>query len=56
MTKAANQQRKSKTSAKNQKIKTLNKTDVKLLSFDIYVGILLSKMATKSFKPSSIAH
>ena len=56
MTKPSNQQRKSKTSAKNHKIKTLNKTDVKLLPIDIYVGALLSNLATNSFKLSRIAH
>ena len=45
-----------KTSPEDQKIKTLNKTDVKLLSIDIYVGKLLSNLAMNSFKPSSIAN
>ena len=56
MAKPANQQRKSKTSIKNQKIKTLNETNVTLLSIDIYVGNLLSSLAMISFKTSSIAN
>ena len=34
----------------------MNKTDVKLLSIDKYVGNLLSNLAMNSFKPSSKAH
>ena len=54
-----------KTSKSAEKIKNfskkikkskLNKTDVKPLSIDIYVGILLSNLAMNSFKPSSIAN
>ena len=41
---------------KNQKIKTLNETDVTLPSIDIYVGNLLSNLAMISFKTSSIAN
>ena len=54
--KQAVQQRKSETSTKIIYIKNKNKTGVKLLSIDKYVGNLLSKLAMNSFKSSSIGH
>ena len=54
MTKPAIQQRKSKKI--QPKIKTLNKTDVEILSIGKSVETLLSNLAINSFKPSSIAN
>ena len=56
MTKTSISAEKNKNFRKKLKIKILNKTDVKLLSIDKYVGNLLSNLAMNSFKPSSKAH